>query len=62
MKTLEQSSVIDEKVLVTKSGRKFRAYYQNLLNNMPRDLVEEMAKRERDKIDALEKGKKKKTD
>jgi hypothetical protein len=55
MKTLDQSSAIDEKVIITKSGRKFRPYHQNLLDNLPPDLVKEMAKRELEKIEKEEK-------
>jgi hypothetical protein len=62
MKTLEQSSVIDDKVITSKNGRKFRPYYKNILDNMPSDLVKEMAKRELDKIEKSEKEKSQKTD
>jgi hypothetical protein len=47
----------DEKAIVTKSGRKFRPYHQRLLDNMPPDLVKEMARRELEKIEKLEKKK-----
>jgi hypothetical protein len=43
-----------QKVIVSKSGRKFRPYHKNLLDNMPPDLVKEMAKRELEKIGGKE--------
>jgi hypothetical protein len=58
MKTLDQTSVLDEKEIITKNGRKFRPYYQNLLDNMPPDIVKEMAQREIEKIEESEKKKK----
>ena len=43
--TLEKSSAADDKVIVSKSGKKYRRLHQNLLDNMPQDLVKEMARR-----------------
>jgi hypothetical protein len=37
---------------VTKSGRVFRPYNQELLDNMPEDIVRELARRELEKIKA----------
>jgi superfamily II DNA helicase RecQ len=54
MKTLDRTSALDEKEIITKSGRKFRPYYQELLANVPPDLVKEMAQRELDKIEESE--------
>jgi hypothetical protein len=45
------------KATVTKSGRKFYPYYRELLDNMPPDLVKEMARRELAKIAESENGK-----
>jgi cell pole-organizing protein PopZ len=55
MKTLKPSLAPDE--IVTKSGRKFRPYYKDLLDNMPPDLVKELARRELEKIRKAEKTK-----
>jgi hypothetical protein len=55
MKTFDQSKAVDEKIIVTKSGRKFRPHHKQLLDTMPPDLVKEMAKRELEKIQKEEK-------
>ena len=43
--TLEKSAAADDKVIVSESGKKYRRLHQNLLDNMPQDLVQEMARR-----------------
>ena len=35
----------DEKVIISASGKKYRRIHQDLLDNMPQDLVREMARR-----------------
>ncbi|GHU68648.1 hypothetical protein FACS189447_11060 [Spirochaetia bacterium] len=46
-KTLKKSSAADEdeKVIMSGSGKKYRRLYQDLLDNMPQDIVKEMARR-----------------
>ena len=48
MKTLEDTLVQDE--IVTKSGRVFRPGNKELLENIPADIVQEMAKRKWEEI------------
>jgi hypothetical protein len=48
MKTLEDTLVKDE--IVTESGRVFRPGNKNLLENIPSDIVKEMAKRKWENI------------
>ena len=43
--TLKKSSATDDKVIISESGKKYRRLYQDLLDNMPQDLVREMARR-----------------
>jgi hypothetical protein len=57
MQTLEKNLVSDDKVIVSKSGKKFRSYHQELLDNMPPDLVKEMARRRLEEIAEAEKKK-----
>jgi len=49
MKTLEDTLVKDE--IVTKSGRVFRPGNKELLENIPSDIVQEMAKRKWEEIE-----------
>jgi len=55
MKTLEDTLVKDE--IVTKSGRVFRPGNKELLENIPADIVQEMAKRKWEEIERYKKGK-----
>jgi hypothetical protein len=48
MKTLADTLAKDE--IVTKSGRVFRSGNKELLENIPRDIVQEMAKRKWEEI------------
>jgi hypothetical protein len=48
MKTLEDTLVKDE--IVTESGRVFRPGNKELLENIPSDIVQEMAKRKLEEI------------
>jgi len=48
MKTLEDTLVKDE--IVTESGRIFRSGNKELLDNIPSDIVQEMAKRKWEEI------------
>ena len=48
MKTLEDTLVKDE--IVTESGRVFRSGNKDLLENIPSDIVQEMAKRKLEEI------------
>lgn len=43
--TLKKSLVANDKVIISESGKKYRRLYQDLLDNMPQDLVREMARR-----------------
>jgi hypothetical protein len=56
MKTLEDTSVKDE--IVTKSGRVFRPGNKELLENIPADIVQEMAKRKWKEIEHYKESKK----
>jgi hypothetical protein len=38
--------------IVTESGRVFKPYHRDLLANIPAEIVEEMARRELEKIEA----------
>jgi hypothetical protein len=49
--TLEKSSAADDKVITSGSGKKYRRLYQDLLDNMPQDLVREMARRRLEEIE-----------
>jgi hypothetical protein len=55
MKTSEDILVLDDKVIITKSGRTFRPYHKDLLDNLPPDLVTEAAKRKQEEIKKSEK-------
>ena len=55
MKTLEDTLVKDE--IVTKSGRVFRPGNKELLENIPADIVQEMAKRKWEEIERYKDGK-----
>jgi hypothetical protein len=59
MQTLEKNLVSDDKVIISKSGKKYRLYHQELLDNMPPDLVTEMARRRLAEIAEADKKKKK---
>ena len=50
MKTLEDTLVKDE--IVTESGRVFRPGNKELLENIPSDIVQEMAKRKLEEINS----------
>jgi uncharacterized DUF497 family protein len=56
MKTLEDTLVKDE--IVTKSGRVFRPGNQELLENIPADIVQEIAKRKWKEIEHYKESKK----
>jgi len=56
MKTSEDTLVKDE--IVTKSGRVFRPGNKELLENIPTDIVQEMAKRKWEEIERYKEGKK----
>ena len=56
MKTLEDTLVKDE--IVTKSGRVFRQGNRELLENIPADIVQEMAKRKLEEIERYKEVKK----
>jgi len=56
MKTSEDTLVKDE--IVTKSGRVFRPGNKELLENIPADIVQEMAKRKWEEIERYKEGKK----
>ena len=49
--TLKKSSEADDKVIMSGSGKKYRRLYQGLLDNMPQDLVCEMARRRLEEIE-----------
>ncbi|MDR3300934.1 MAG: hypothetical protein LBT01_00195 [Spirochaetaceae bacterium] len=55
MKMSEDTLVQDE--IVTKSGRVFKPYHRDLLDNIPAEIVDEMARRELEKIEADKRGK-----
>jgi len=55
MKTSEDTLVKDE--IVTKSGRVFRPGNKELLENIPNDIVQEMAKRRWEEIERYKDGK-----
>jgi hypothetical protein len=46
---LEDTLVQDE--IITKSGRVFKPYHKDLLENIPAEIVEDMARRELEKIE-----------
>jgi activator of HSP90 ATPase len=50
MRMSEDTLVQDE--IVTKSGRVFKSYHKDLLKNIPAEIVEEMARRELEKIES----------
>jgi hypothetical protein len=54
MKTSEDTLVKDE--IVTKSGRVFRPGNKELLENIPADIVQEMAKRKWEEIERYKDG------
>jgi hypothetical protein len=54
MKTSEDTLVKDE--IVTKSGRVFRPGNKELLENIPADIVQEMAKRKWEEIERYKNG------
>jgi len=56
MKTSEDTLVKDE--IVTKSGRVFRPGNKELLENIPADIVQEMAKRKWEEIERYKESKK----
>jgi hypothetical protein len=45
--------VSDEKVITSKSGKKYRAYHQDLLDKMPPDIVQELAQRRLEEINTF---------
>jgi hypothetical protein len=55
MKASEDILVLDDKVITTKSGRTFRSYHKDLLENLPPDLVAEAAKQKQEEIKKSEK-------
>jgi hypothetical protein len=57
MKTSEQT--LDKADEIVKNGRVFKPVYKHLLDNMPHDIVQEMARRRLDELKAG-KGEKKK--
>ncbi|MDR2471154.1 MAG: hypothetical protein LBD09_03475 [Treponema sp.] len=48
MKTSEKPSDKEDEIVI--KGRVFKPVYKNLLDNMPRDLVQEMARRRLDEL------------
>jgi len=53
MTTLQERSYDDDSgEIISRDGRVFRPVYKHLLDNMPRDLVQEMARRRLAELDA----------
>ena len=49
----KRSDDLDDTGEIIKDGRVFRPVYKHLLDNMPRDLVQEMARRRLAELDAM---------
>ena len=52
MTTLQKQSSDNDTGEIVRDGRVFRPVYKHLLDNMPRDLVQEMARRRLAELDA----------
>ena len=52
MRTSDNTSVLEANAIITKSGRVFYPYHQEMLDNLPEDIVRELARRELEKIKA----------
>jgi len=52
MTTLQKQSNDNDSGEIVRDGRVFRPVYKHLLDNMPRDLVQEMARRRLAELDA----------
>ena len=52
MRTSDNTSVLEANAIITKSGRVFYPYHQEMLDNLPEDIVQELARRELEKIKA----------
>ncbi|MCL2410798.1 MAG: hypothetical protein FWC97_04060 [Treponema sp.] len=47
---------LDKTSEIVKNGRVFRPVYKHLLDNMPKDLVQEMARRRLEELDSIADG------